>query len=541
MFETLTGDAGAADMFGPTASADLPPAGLTELIATAHRMESVLVARRLGAIAALLRHHGGADRCEFEQDHEAITGYEQTCAQVSALMNLAPAAAGRQVHYAAVLDDRLPRVAELFARGRVDWRTVQVIITRTDLVDDDLIAALDEQLARRAGCWVSWSRQRVINAVDAAVLAIDPDAARQRRKDADRNRYISVSGDGDGMAEIRGKVGAAQGAAFDRRLTQLANGVCADDPRTLQQRRVDALAALAEGRPLACGCGRADCPVRDADAPPAGARTRVILNVVATADTVAGGSERPGYLEGFGVIDAEQVRELAGSASRRAVDASVDAAAASRYRPSPALARAVRCRDLTCRFPGCHRGAASCDLDHTIPFNHVEPTAGGQTVASNIKCLCRFHHRVKTFGGWSDRQLQDGTVIWTSPSGRVFQTAPGITEVIPELGDALSATSQRPLPQRCRSRARQRAAQVARTRRNNRVRRAANERYAARKREIADRKWRNRMRDTLFLLKGEKSTSPFCCWINDPREPEELPPDWEPPPPPPPLPDDPPF
>ena len=62
----------------------------------------------------------------------------------------------------------------------------------------------------------------------------------------------------------------------------------------------------------------------------------------------------------------------------------------------------------------------------------------------------------------------------------------------------------------------------------------------ARKQEIAGRKFRNHMRDMLFLFKGEPSNSPFCTWVNDPREPEELPPDWKPPEPEP-LPDDPPF
>jgi hypothetical protein len=181
-----------------------------------------------------------------------------------------------------------------------------------------------------------------------------------------------------------------------------------------------------------------------------------------------------------------------------------------------------------------------CDLDHTTPFNHSDPAAGGHTVASNLKCLCSFHHRVKTFGGWQDNQLADGTVVWTSPSGQTFETTPGSVEVIPELADALSATTERPLPQRCRSRAAQRAAQVARTRRNNRIRRTANELHAARQREIDDRKWRNRMRDMLFLFKGKQSTSPLCHWINDPREPEELPPDWQPPTPSH-VPDDPPF
>jgi len=46
-----------------------------------------------------------------------------------------------------------------------------------------------------------------------------------------------------------------------------------------------------------------------------------------------------------------------------------------------------------------------------------------------------------------------------------------------------------------------------------------------------------------ILFKGtDPTTSPWRTWINDPFEPEELPPDWQPPPP---LPhtvdDDPPF
>ncbi len=530
----------------PTAPADTPatadqsPAQLAEQIAATHRMESVLIARRLAAIAALLDHYGGTCPSMDGQDPATITGYERTCAEVAALMNLAPAAASHQVQYAEALAIRLPKVGELFARGELDWRTVQIIIFRTDLVDVELIAGLDEQLADRARSWQSWSRRRIIDAVDAAVLAVDAEAARQRRKGSDNDRYIWVGPDRDGMAAIDGKLAAAQATAFDARLTQLANQVCADDPRSLNQRRADALAALTEGHALACSCGRDDCPSRASDAP-SGAGPRVLLNVIATEDTVTGDSDRPGYLDGFGVIDAEQVRQLAGSAEQRLLDATADAAAALRYRPTPALARAIRCRDLTCRFPGCHRPAVHCDLDHTIPFNHADPAAGGLTVASNIKCLCRFHHRMKTFGGWSDRQLADGTLIWTSPTGQEFRTSPGSAEVIPELADALSVTAQRPLPQRARSRASQRAAQVARGRRHNQMARAANELYAARRREIEDRKFRNHMRDMLFLFKGAPSTSPFCPWVNDPREPEYLPPDWQPPPPSPPLPDDPPF
>jgi hypothetical protein len=62
----------------------------------------------------------------------------------------------------------------------------------------------------------------------------------------------------------------------------------------------------------------------------------------------------------------------------------------------------------------------------------------------------------------------------------------------------------------------------------------------ARKHEIGASKFRNHLRRQLFLFKGAPSTSPFCTWVNDPQEPEELPPDWLPPPEPP-TPDEPPF
>ncbi len=50
-------------------------------------------------------------------------------------------------------------------------------------------------------------------------------------------------------------------------------------------------------------------------------------------------------------------------------------------------------------------------IDHTIPFNHANPKAGGLTVPWNLKCMCRQHHLLKTFWGWRDQQLPDGTEI----------------------------------------------------------------------------------------------------------------------------------
>ena len=349
-------------------------------------------------------------------------------------MNLSPVAASYLVSHAEALDVRLPKMAALLANGQTDWRTVRLIITRTDLVNDDkVMAKLDDSLAARIANWHGWSKQRIVNAVDAAVRVADPDAARERRIAADGDRYIGITALDNGMADVSGKVAAAAAAAFDRRLSQLAKQVCTADPRTFDHRRADALAALTEGRRLACACGLAECPSRvDAlgseDGP---AATQVVVTVVASEQTIAGQSDLPGYLEGYGVIDAEQVRELAATASLRLADPQTSAAAALRYQPSAALERAVRCRDLTCRFPGCSRPATHCDLDHTIPFNQDNPALGGATLANNLKCLCRQHHRLKTFGdGWTNSSAMAQYLDVTD--GQTYRTAPAGVDLFPQ-------------------------------------------------------------------------------------------------------------
>jgi hypothetical protein len=158
--------------------------------------------------------------------------------------------------------------------------------------------------------WLGWSRQRIVNAVDAVVATLDPDAAHEPDAPADKDRYIEITPDGNGMAEVYGTLGLAAATALDKRLTDLAAQVCQADPRTPDQRRADALGALAHGRRLSCGCGQSDCrnrPAGTTDDAANGGGAKVVINVVASEETVTGTDSRPGYLEGFGVISAREV------------------------------------------------------------------------------------------------------------------------------------------------------------------------------------------------------------------------------------------
>jgi Domain of unknown function (DUF222)/HNH endonuclease len=141
----------------------------------------------------------------------------------------------------------------------------------------------------------------------------------------------------------------------------------------------------------------------------------VVIHVVAEQASLHGAVPAPGSMIGAdALIPAELVADLAKSATLVPLVHPADAAPEAGYLPSRALADVVRCRDLTCRFPGCDRPAIDCDIDHTVPY-----ADGGPTHASNLTCLCRRHHLLKTFWGWSDQQLPDATLIWTSPSGSI--------------------------------------------------------------------------------------------------------------------------
>jgi hypothetical protein len=91
----------------------------------------------------------------------------------------------------------------------------------------------------------------------------------------------------------------------------------------------------------------------------------------------------------------------------------------------------VKWRDLTCRFPGCDAPAQVCDIDHTKPYPH------GPTHPSNNKLYCRNDHLLKTFYagfGWTDRQLPDGAVTFTTPTGHTYSTQPHGGALFPVLG-----------------------------------------------------------------------------------------------------------
>ncbi|MCT7657523.1 HNH endonuclease signature motif containing protein [Mycobacterium deserti] len=395
----------------------LGDAGVVDAITVASREQNAACGRELITIGELYARYAPDD--EDERNDWAVDGHTNLVAELSAALNISRGRASARLDYAIALRDRLPEVARIFAAGDIDYQMMAALVYRSDnVIDDEALARLDAAFANWAPKWMKLSGPKLKERIDMWVEKFDPEAVRISEKARD-DRYADVGPISPGMAGIWAKMTFDDGVGIDDRLDEVAATVCSDDPRTLRQRRSDAMVAVfAKTFRLRCQCGQESCPAAGAED---ASLSQVVVQVIAEQSSFDGDSDNPGYAIGHGAVPASMLREMTATAKLQPVRLPPPCAE-SAYRPSAALARFVRCRDLACRFPGCDAPAAKCQIDHTIPH----PL--GPTHPSNLKLLCVTHHLLKTFwtgpGGWADRQLPDGTVIWTAPSGRVYTTAP---------------------------------------------------------------------------------------------------------------------
>lgn len=369
-------------------------------------------------------------------------GYADCAARIARQAAISRRQAELLIEEAVALRDRLPEVADTLRDGvTADWQ-IRLIISRTQLVDADspvtpvLDAEIAHTLRRRRGVW---DRARLRDMVDRVVFRHDPEAVRERRRDALDRRGMWTHNLDDGAAEITGVMAAEKVRIAAAAVKALADAVCGRDGRTRNQRNSDAMFALLTGTGFECQCDREDCTARipDPDAVLASVSTEVVIHVVTDAATLAG-APGIGFLDEHGVISDEHVRDLATRpdatirpvtpvrtrptrvetdptttdggghdrgghrhAKRAASDATdTDPADADTetgsaapagelvivypasqpgdpYRPTQACADFVRVRDGYCTEPGCTRSAFGADADHVAEYDHAQPARGG--------------------------------------------------------------------------------------------------------------------------------------------------------------------
>ncbi len=451
---------------------------LVESISACARTEAATAGRRLAAIAELATRRCGTELAA-SRERWACDAWDSCAAEVAAELTISHRTASGLMHQGLDLRDRFPSGGASGPGRHPGSGGHRGDLARQLIEDPDLLARVDADIAEAATRFGKLSEKKLTDAIDTHINRHDPDAVR-RFKTAERGLDVRFGKPDDetGTRSIYGLVKISDAELLDRRAEVLARSVCPDDPRTHGERRTEALGIIAvNGDVLPCRCGKPDCPAAGKDPRAEHLVIHVITNdpgdpgdqdgpgddmvPTTTVPTTDGpddsrsrrrsrrcwaAGQRPGS-RACAPAGAVPVRggdrrwrgDPRTAAGRTTRDGRDDPAGAqpggpdhgARVPPTTALARFVRTRDTTCCFPGCNRPAVYCDLDHTIPY-----TAGGLTHPGNLKCLCRKHHLLKTFwigrGGWSDEQLPDGTIVWTTPTGRRKHVPPGSRVLFPD-------------------------------------------------------------------------------------------------------------
>jgi hypothetical protein len=416
------------------------------------------------------RHSGSKPLDEFAADELAFE------------LHLTPLSAAGQMDYATTVATRLPQTFAALAAGRIHPVHLRIIEDETRILSDEDAATADKHLAQATP---GMTFGEVRSAAHKLVLKLDPEAVRKRKEAGKRQTHVRPFRENSGNAGMVARelpsdeVLASWQHVEQRALDLRAAGL----PGSLRELRVRAYLDLLQERdsrdqpadtqpppdtqPPGPGPNGPGGPA-PRPGPAAGPSLAALVTITVPWATYQGRSETPGHADGFGVVDADDARDLAAAAARHprtrwcVTAVNPDGTAAAHgclpgrhpppgtgppggpdppgltirvvpvtrgpcdhpqaevgYHPSRKLAHLIRARNATCTAPGCRRPAARCDLDHTVPWDQ-----GGLTCECDLAPLCRHHHRAKQAEGWRLEQPEPGVLKWRTPSGRSYTTTP---------------------------------------------------------------------------------------------------------------------
>ncbi|MCA0155032.1 HNH endonuclease [Tsukamurella sp. M9C] len=404
-----------------------------------------LEAERAAVLTRLYDLRDDARRVREETSRRFVDDWDELVAEVGAALGIGRTAAGSAVHRGLDLRERCPRVFELFAAGVVSPAVVrEVLRASAAVVDEDVALAFDERitawLTARSG--QSLSVRAVTDAAKGVLVRLDPAAARETPPAPPRER-LEFHTRADGLVDLEAVMPKHEALRLSALIGPVAQSVCRDDGRTLGQRQVAALVALAEGyEALACLCGKESCDLRQAR-PRTGAVSQeiralavIVLNESDLADAMASGTadaadahdhdaappepdpdlftpdpdaevdagdpDSSGIDAGRGAViltgdpgitgpvTVEQAREMIAAMEtqwrvvgrRNPATGEVHARGAGGYRPTWYQLLVMRLTYPTCVFPGCSTPSDRCQADHVTEYDHHQPTEGGATTVA---------------------------------------------------------------------------------------------------------------------------------------------------------------
>ena len=379
--------------------------------------------------------------------------------ELAVTLNCGRIAATQRARRAWTWQHCLPATFAALAAGQIDEPRAAALAEAVAHVSPALARQVEARLLPQAtGLSIGRLRSRAV----ALLVELDAAGTDQRRRRAERAADVRVyPAAAEGMATVAAELPTATAAACREMVDRLAGMLKADgDTRPIGQVRAGVLAdlilrpwdttrpavtaALTVFAPLGSLAGRDQAPGEVAGQPITAAVLRALLADLDALGIRApdGGSLALALTDPDGTLRATCTPDQLARLARRGcpVHPAGDCAcplldrppASTGYRPTDAQKLFVKTRDRTCRFANCDRPVGWADCDHVIAH-----AAGGQTCCTNLCCLCRSHHRLKTFApGWAFSMDPDGTHHVTTPAG--------ITRALPPPGLDPPATGDPP-------------------------------------------------------------------------------------------------
>lgn len=329
---------------------------------------------------------------------------------------------------------RTPAVVEAMASGDLDEHRAAAVTEETEFLGDESAAEVVDRVKEH---WAELTMGPLRRFVARTAAQVDPDAVTKDAEDERERRGLTRRTGTRGTDHWRGDftVERARGAwaAVTERARQLVRDGHAE---TLQHARADAMMELilehSDVKVVVHTTRAAEVPADEKSRPSgdgdlvevgglgAPGTTFVPCDWLDRADTTA---EHVGAATRDLTCDPHTGALLSGKvpdalASGRTTRGRAAEGLTEKYRIPAAMARLVRLRDGSCRFPGCSIPARQCDLDH------VRAWPAGPTAPHNLIALCRRHHRIKQRPGWRVRIHPDATVTWTDPTGHQVSNRP---------------------------------------------------------------------------------------------------------------------
>jgi hypothetical protein len=217
---------GLAGWLGSAPAASLQDSALAGMAASWRRLASWAQAGELAVIAQIASRAASCDdKIAVAADGRPAQVPADAASEVALALAMSQFGASGWTDLAVTLTWRLAATGAALRAGEIDLQRARLIAEATGLLDDDAARAVEARILPNAGFQTSGHLRATLR---RAVIAVDPEGAERRRKEAERRAKVCLYPDEEGTATLAGQsLPGIRAAAAMARVKALARAMIA--------------------------------------------------------------------------------------------------------------------------------------------------------------------------------------------------------------------------------------------------------------------------------------------------------------------------